>query len=398
MEKMGLKTAALGQTGLEITRVGFGAWAIGGGGYDWGWGSQDDEDSVAAIHHALALGVNWIDTAAQYGFGHSEAVVGRALANLELSGEDLATIEGGPDMASTANNIGFVGLGHMGGNMATRFLAAGYPVYGEERSREHAQRLVEQGLRWCDTAREVAEAADVVFTSLPDDRVLEEVASGPDGILAGLTTGKTWIDLSTVSPRVSRELAGRVRQRGAAMLDAPVSGSVPQVQSGTLTIMVGGDEDTYRRVEPILRELGTPTYVGENGQGLVLKLAINVSLAVQMLAFAEGLLLADRDGVDRRVALDVMTQSSIGSPMLRARAPLVLDLPEDAWFDIELMHKDIRLALSVAGDLDVPLASADAAEKALSRAEELGYGRRDLAALFQVLEEPPSRSGSDRTG
>jgi 3-hydroxyisobutyrate dehydrogenase-like beta-hydroxyacid dehydrogenase len=301
-------------------------------------------------------------------------------------------------MASTANNIGFVGLGHMGGNMATRFLAAGYPVYGEERSREHAQCLVEQGLRWCDTPREVAEAADVVFTSLPDDRVLEEVASGPDGILAGLTTGKTWIDLSTVSPRVSRELAGRVRQRGAAMLDAPVSGSVPQVQSGTLTIMVGGDEDTYRRVEPVLRELGTPTYVGENGQGLVLKLAINVSLAVQMLAFAEGLLLADRDGVDRRVALDVMTQSSIGSPMLRARAPLVLDLPEDAWFDIELMHKDIRLALSVAGDLDVPLASADAAEKALSRAEELGYGRRDLAALFQVLEEPPSRSGSDRTG
>jgi 3-hydroxyisobutyrate dehydrogenase-like beta-hydroxyacid dehydrogenase len=301
-------------------------------------------------------------------------------------------------VASTANKVGFVGLGHMGGNMASRFLAAGYPVYGEERSREHAQRLVEQGLRWCDTAREVAEAADVVFTSLPDDRVLEEVASGPDGILAGLTAGKTWIDLSTVSPRVSRELAGRVRQRGAAMLDAPVSGSVPQVQSGTLTIMVGGDEDTYRRAEPILRELGTPTYVGENGQGLVLKLAINVSLAVQMLAFAEGLLLADRDGVDRRVALDVMTQSSIGSPMLRARAPLVLDLPEDAWFDIELMHKDIRLALSVAGDLDVPLASANAAEKALSRAEELGYGRRDLAALFQVLEEPPSRSGSDRTG
>jgi 3-hydroxyisobutyrate dehydrogenase-like beta-hydroxyacid dehydrogenase len=192
--------------------------------------------------------------------------------------------------------------------------------------------------------------------------------------------------VSTVSPGVSRDLAGRVRERGAAMLDAPVSGSVPQVQSGTLTMMVGGDEHVYRRVEPILRQLGTPTHVGENGQGLVLKLAINISLAVQMLAFAEGLLLAERDGVDLSIALDVMTQSPIGSPMLKARAPLVLDLPEDAWFDIGLMHKDIRLALAMADDLNISLASADAAEKALSRAEELGYGRRDLAALFEVLE------------
>src|SRR5213078_2999358 len=164
---------------------------------------------------------------------------------------------------------------------------------------------------------------DVLFTSVPDDRVLEEVAAQPDGILAGLAAGKTWIDVSTVSPQASREL------------DAPVSGSVPQVQSGTLTIMVGGDEDAYRRVEPILRELGTPTHIGDNGQGLVLKLAINISLAVQMLAFAEGLLLAERSGVDRRRALDVMETSPIGSPMLRARGSLILDPPEgEAWFDL----------------------------------------------------------------
>ena len=170
------------------------------------------------------------------------------------------------------------------------------------------------------------------------------------------------------------------------MLDAPVAGTVPQVQTGTLTIMVGGDEDTYRRVEPILRVLGTPTHVGENGQGLVLKLAVNISLAVQMLAFADGLVLAERDGVDRDIAREVMTQSPIGSPMLKARAPLVFDLPEDAWFDIELMHKDIRLALATGEELDVSLASADLADRVLSDAEKLGYGRRDLAALFQVLE------------
>jgi 3-hydroxyisobutyrate dehydrogenase-like beta-hydroxyacid dehydrogenase len=295
-------------------------------------------------------------------------------------------------MAQTSTKIGFIGLGTMGGNMAERFLAAGYPVYGEERSREHAQHLVEQGLQWCDTPIQVAESAEVVFTSLPDDNVLEEVAEGPDGILAGLSSGKVWVDVSTVSTRVSRELAGRTRERGAAMLDAPVSGSVPQVQTGTLTIMVGGDQDAYDRVEPLLRDLGTPTRIGDNGQGLALKLAINISLAVQMLAFAEGLLLAKQDGVDPEIALDVMTQSPIGSPMLKAREPLVLDLPEDAWFDIELMHKDIRLALALAADLNVPLASADAADKALSRAEELGFGRRDLAALYQVLERVTSQA------
>src|SRR5205807_8708729 len=142
--------------------------------------------------------------------------------------------------------------------------------------------------------REVAEAADVVFTSVPDDAALEDVASGPDGILAGLAEGQTWVDVSTVSPQLSREMAGRTDAQAASMLDAPVSGSVPQVQAGTLTIMVGGDEAAYREVEPLLRELGTPNYVGDNGQGLALKLAINISLAVQMLAFAEGLLLAER--------------------------------------------------------------------------------------------------------
>jgi 3-hydroxyisobutyrate dehydrogenase-like beta-hydroxyacid dehydrogenase len=196
--------------------------------------------------------------------------------------------------------VGLVGLGHMGGNMAARLHSAGHEVYGNEREREHARALEEAGLRWRDTPREVAEAAEIVLTSLPDDEALESAASGPDGILAGLEAGKVWVDVSTVSPRVSRELAERAAERGAAMLDAPVSGSVPQVQSGTLTIMVGGDGDAYRRAEPVLRELGTPTHVGENGQGLALKLAINISLAVQMLAYSEGLLLATRFGVDRR--------------------------------------------------------------------------------------------------
>jgi 3-hydroxyisobutyrate dehydrogenase-like beta-hydroxyacid dehydrogenase len=286
---------------------------------------------------------------------------------------------------AATTRIGFVGLGNMGGNMAARFLAAGYPVYGEERSRAHAEALVQDGLQWCDTPREVAEAAGIVFTSVPDDDALDTVASGPDGILAGLAAEEIWVDMSTVSPRASRQLAERVRAQGAAMLDAPVSGSVPQVQTGTLTIMVGGGEHAYARVEPVLRELGTPTHVGENGQGLALKLAINVSLAVQMLAFAEGLLLAERSGIDRQLAIDVMTQSPIGSPMLKARAPLILDLPDTAWFNIGLMQKDVALALDAARQLEVPLPAAATVDQVLTVARGLGYERRDLAGLFEVL-------------
>jgi 3-hydroxyisobutyrate dehydrogenase-like beta-hydroxyacid dehydrogenase len=285
----------------------------------------------------------------------------------------------------TKVKIGFVGLGNMGGNMAARFLAAGYPVYGEQRSHEHAQWLIDDGLEWCATPRQVAEAAEIVFTSLPDDEVFETLASGPDGILAGLSADQLWVDMSTVSPHTSRVIAARARTCGATMLDAPVSGSVPQVEAGTLTIMVGGDQQAYARVESTLRELGTPTYVGENGQGLVLKLAINISLAVQMLAFAEGLLLADRAGIDRQLAIDVMTQSPIGSPMLKARAAFVSDLPDAAWFNIGLMQKDVTLALATARQLRVPLPSAAAADQLLTVARAAGYERRDLAALFEVL-------------
>jgi 3-hydroxyisobutyrate dehydrogenase-like beta-hydroxyacid dehydrogenase len=299
--------------------------------------------------------------------------------------------------------IGFIGLGNMGGNMAARYLAAGYTVYGEARNRSRAQWLIEQGMRWADTPRQLAQAADIIMTSLPDDDVVDSVASGPDGLLAGLGEGKVWADLSTISPRMSRELAARVRNegRGANMLDTPVSGSVPQVNAGTLTIMVGGDEDAYRRVEPVLRVLGTPEYVGENGQGLVLKLAINISLAVQMLAFSEGLLLAERDGIDPHRAAAVMAESPIGSPMLKARVPLVLDKPDETWFDVSLMHKDIRLALATAHDQLVVLASAALADQVLTEATDKGYGHRDIAALYELLthdHDGPTSEASNNAG
>jgi 3-hydroxyisobutyrate dehydrogenase-like beta-hydroxyacid dehydrogenase len=302
-------------------------------------------------------------------------------------------------MAKTpATTIGFVGLGRMGGNMAARFLAAGYTVYGEAADRKLVQELEHDGLQWRETPRAVAEAADVVFTSIPNDEVLELVASGPDGILAGLSAGKLWVDMSTVSPRASRELAERVRAVSAELLDAPVSGSVPQVQSGTLTIMVGGDEDAYKRAEPLLRELGAPTRIGDNGHGLALKLAINISLAVQTLALSEGLLLAERSGVDPELALQVMTESPIGSPMLKARAPLFLNPPDTAWFDVDLMQKDIELALASGRDLDVPLPATGTASELLSEAREHGYEHRDITVFFQLLGDLGTAQASQHQG
>src|SRR3954452_12935075 len=288
---------------------------------------------------------------------------------------------------NTLPKVGFVGLGHMGGAMAARLIAADYRVLGTRRSRVDAEDLIAQGLGWRDTPGQVAGDSDVLITSLPDDDTLASVADGPDGVLAGLRPGATWVEMSTVSPGASVLQAGLAQAQHVALLDAPVSGSVPQVRAGTLTIMVGGDEEAYRRVEPVLRELGTPTRIGDNGQGLILKLAINLSLAVQMLSFSEGVLMAERDGVDRGLALDVMTSSAIGSPMLKARAPFVLQLPDDAWFDVSLMRKDVRLALEEADRLHTSAPSGRAALKELTSAGELGYDHRDIAALFEILDK-----------
>jgi 3-hydroxyisobutyrate dehydrogenase-like beta-hydroxyacid dehydrogenase len=289
--------------------------------------------------------------------------------------------------------IGFVGLGSMGAPLAGRLLP-GNQVHGTNRTRAKASTLIEQGLIWRDTPRAAAAGARVVFSMVTDDAALAAITSGPDGILAGLAPGSIYVDMSTVSPQASRELAGRVRRAGATLIDAPVSGSVPAAETGTLSIMAGGPAEAFGEVAPLLRRLGrSVTHVGGNGQGLLLKLAINISLATQMLAFSEGMLLAERGGIDPRLAARAMAESAIGSPMLKARAPLVLDLPERAWFDVRLMHKDIRLALDAAHEAQIPLSAALAADGVLSQAEKLGYGHRDIAGLFRVLSDAAAAPG-----
>jgi 3-hydroxyisobutyrate dehydrogenase-like beta-hydroxyacid dehydrogenase len=282
--------------------------------------------------------------------------------------------------------IGFVGLGVMGGGIAGRLLDAGHEVVGHNRTRVKAAPFLERGMSWAETPREAAETSDTVFSMVTDTRALEAITQGPDGILAGLSPGQIYVDMSTVSPGISRSLAEQVAALGASMLDAPVSGSVITLEEGKLSVIVGGDEAAFEGVLPLLLAIGPKvTRVGGNGQAVLMKIATNLSLAVQMLAFSEGVLLAEKGGISREDAVEVMTNSVIASPMVKYRGPFVLEQPDEAWFDCNMMQKDMVLALELGRDLDVPLPTTAVTNEMLTSARGLGLDKRDFATLFDVL-------------
>ena len=282
--------------------------------------------------------------------------------------------------------LGFVGLGVMGSRVVKRLLDAGHSVTGYNRTRSKAQWLVDAGMAQASTPRAAAEAADVTFTMVTNTAALRSVMDGPDGLLAGMSLGKIHLDMSTVSPAFSRELAKRVEANGAAMLDAPVSGSVVTLEEGKLTLMVGGDAAVFEKVRHILLDIGPKaTYVGGNGLAVSMKIATNLSLAVQMLAFSEGVLLAQKSGIRRDVAVEVLVNSVIGSPMVKYRGPFVLQMPDEAWFNCGMMQKDMNLALEMGRELGVPLPTTAATNEFLTAAEAMGLGDQDFAVVFDVL-------------
>jgi len=291
-------------------------------------------------------------------------------------------------------NLGFVGLGVMGGRVAKRLLDAGHQVTGYNRTRSKASWLVDEGLILVGTPRAVAEASQTTFTMVSDTAALQAVVEGPDGILAGLGPGKVYVDMSTVSPRATRELATRVAMTGAAMLDAPVSGSVATLESGQLSIMVGGEDAVLARVRPVLTAIGPKViHVGGNGQAMLMKTAINLNLAVQLTAFSEGLLIAEKGGIPRDVAIQSMLASVIASPSLAYRAPFVAELPKEAWFDVRMMQKDLQLALETGREAGVPMPTTSTVNELLSACRGLGMEKEDFAAIYHVLAR---LSGLDR--
>jgi len=283
-------------------------------------------------------------------------------------------------------NLGFIGLGVMGSRMVTRLLHAGHTVTGYNRTPSKAQQLLDAGMRWGDTPRAVAEAADVTLSMVTNTAALKAVTEGPDGLLAGLGSGKIYVDMSTVSPAASRDLATRVSAQGAHMLDAPVSGSVITLEEGKLSIMVGGDAAAFEKIKPILQNIGPKvTHVGGNGLAVSMKIATNLSLAVQMLAFSEGVLLAEKSGIQREIAVEVLLNSVIASPMVKYRGPFVLNMPDEAWFNVNMMQKDMNLALEMGRELDVPLPTAAVTNELLTAARGMGLAEQDFAILFEVL-------------
>ena len=291
-------------------------------------------------------------------------------------------------------NLGFVGLGVMGSLFADRLLGKGHAVTGYNRTRAKAQPLIERGLKWGDSPRAVCQAADVIFAMVTNSEALEAIANGPDGLLAGLARGKVFIDMSTVSPATSRALAAKVRETGADMMDAPVSASVSTLLAGKASVMAAGRPETFERVRPILEDLSDSsvsgngqrvTYIGENGLALSLKVATNLQLAVQMMALAEGVLLAEKSGIGRATAVQVLTHSAIASPMVQYRGEMILKMPEEAWFSVNMMQKDMLLALEQGRSADVPLPMTAAANEMLTSARAMGMAREDFAIVFQVL-------------
>jgi len=285
-------------------------------------------------------------------------------------------------------NLGFIGLGVMGSRMAKRLLEAGHTVTGYNRTRVKAQPLLDQGMRWGETPAAVAQAVDVVFSMVAHTAALQAVTGGAEGVLAGLRPGMIFVDMSTVSPTASRSIAEQVAALGACMLDAPVSGSAITLEAGQLSFMVGGERAAYDRVLPILLDIGPKaTYVGGNGLAASMKIATNLSLAVQMLAFSEGVLLAEKSGIARETAVEVLLNSVIASPMVKYRGPFVLGHPEEALFDVNMMQKDLLLALEMGRELDVPLPTTAVTNEMLTAARGMGLAEKDFAVVFEVLAQ-----------
>ncbi len=286
--------------------------------------------------------------------------------------------------------LGFIGLGAMGSVIVPRLLAAGYPVVGWNRTEAKARPLVEAGMRWAPTPRAVAEQSDVVLSIVTDGQAVQEVALGPEGVLHGLPPGGVYVDMSTIDPEVSRRVARQFHEAGRFMLDAPISGAPPTVREGKASLMVAGDREAYERVRPVLEAIGPRvTYLGPNGLACAMKLAVNLLLMVEVVAFGEAVALAERAGVDRAVAVEAVLNSVAASPVLAYRGPFILEgrMPDRPLADVNLQQKDMLLVLDLARRLGSPVPLAAAANEILNACRGLGLDHLDFVAAHRVYRK-----------
>jgi 3-hydroxyisobutyrate dehydrogenase-like beta-hydroxyacid dehydrogenase len=297
---------------------------------------------------------------------------------------------------ASGTTVGWLGLGSMGGRIAERLLEAGHEVTGWNRTASKAEPLVSKGMRAAASPREVAERSDVLFSMLTDARAVEAVASGPDGLIAGLRQGAVYADMSTISPDASRAVAKEVEAAGATMLDAPVSGSPVTLEQGKLAIMVGGPEEALERIRPVLLDIGpTVTHIGGNGTAVQTKIAINLALVVQVIAFCEGVALAEQGGVAREAVVDAMLGSVVASPVLGYRGPFILEgrMPDEPLADVTLQQKDMLLALDEGRRMGSPVPLTAAANEMLNAARGMGIDKNDFVVVHRVYRALAGAAG-----
>jgi 3-hydroxyisobutyrate dehydrogenase-like beta-hydroxyacid dehydrogenase len=284
-------------------------------------------------------------------------------------------------------NVGFIGLGDMGQGIVPRLLNAGHRVIGWNRTASKAEPLIESGMAWGETPREVASSSEVVFTVVTDGAAVQSVALGEDGVIAGLGVESVYLDMSTIDPELSREVGLAFTEQGLTMLDAPISGSPITLEQGSASTMVGGDRAAFERVEPVLYDIGSKvSYIGERGSAVQMKVAINLSLIVQMVAFCESVALAERGGVDREVAVDSMLKSVVASPVMGYRGPFILEgnMPDKPLADVTLQQKDMILALEVARRQGSPAPLGAVANELLNACRGRGIDHRDFVTVFDI--------------
>jgi 3-hydroxyisobutyrate dehydrogenase-like beta-hydroxyacid dehydrogenase len=284
-------------------------------------------------------------------------------------------------------NIGFIGLGAMGAGIVPRLMSAGHAVTGWNRSADKAAPLVAAGMRLADSPRAAASAADIVFSIVTDATAVNAVALGPEGIIAGLKPGGIYLDMSTIAPEASRAVASAFASKGLVMLDAPISGSPITLAQGNASIMVGGDKGAFTRAEPVLRAIGPKViYIGASGLAVQMKIAINLLLMVEVIAFGEAVALAEKGGVARDIAVDAILKSVAASPVLGYRGPFILDgnMPKVPLADVTLQQKDMLLALEAGRKLGSPVPLAAAANEMMNACRGLGIDHRDFVTAHDV--------------
>jgi 3-hydroxyisobutyrate dehydrogenase-like beta-hydroxyacid dehydrogenase len=284
-------------------------------------------------------------------------------------------------------NLGFVGLGAMGAGIVPRLMAAGHKVTGFNRDHEKAKPLIEGGMHFAASPRAVAAVSEVVFSIVTDAAAVRAVALGEDGVISGLRRGGIYVDMSTIAPDSSRAIAAAFAERGIAMLDAPISGSPVTLAQGSASLMVGGDKEAFERVAPLLRAIGPKvTYIGASGLAVQMKIAVNLLLMVEVIAFGEAVALAEKGGVAREVAVDAILKSVAASPVLGYRGPFILEgrMPAVPLADVTLQQKDMLLALDLGRKLGSPVPLAAAANEMMNACRGLGIDHRDFVTAHEV--------------